>query len=95
MDAAASQMDPHSMAGLAARIPGLWPLPTPRFCAARSSRPSRSVSTPGFPVFCGNCPRTAASAVGSMPVQLGREGAAHSQPALTTQEQTALYNALS
>jgi malate dehydrogenase len=93
----ASQMPPHTMAGLTARIPGLWP-PGPYALAAAAARIVEAValgSRRRFSCFVAMDAGPLRAAVGSMPVALGPRGveSVH-QPALTPQERTALENAL-
>jgi malate dehydrogenase len=93
----ASQMPPHTMAGLTARIPGLWP-PGPYALAAAAARVVEAValgSRRRFSCFVAMDAGPLRAAVGSMPVGLGPRGveSVH-EPALTPQERTALENAL-
>lgn len=92
-----SQMAPHAIAGLAARIPGLWP-PGPYALASAAARIVEAIalgSRRRFSCFVATEAGPLRSAVGSMPVELGPRGIERVlEPALTRQEQTALDNAL-
>lgn len=93
----ASQMPPHTIAGLSARIPGLWP-PGPYALAAAAARVVEALalgSRRRFSCFVAMDAGPLRAAVGSMPVELGRRGVERVlEPALTRQERTAVENAL-
>jgi len=93
----ATQLPPHIIAGLSARIPGLWP-PGPYALASAAARVVEAIvagSRKRFSCFVaidGGPVRTAAVA---MPVELGPQGVARVlEPALTRQERTLLENAV-
>ncbi len=92
-----SQMPPHAIAGLAARIPGLWP-PGPYALASAAARIVEAIalgSRRRFSCFVVTESGPLRAAVGAMPVELGPRGVERVlEPALTRQEQTALENAL-
>ena len=93
----ASQMPAHVIAGLAARIPGLWP-PGPYALATAAARVVEALalgSRRRFSCFVAMDAGPLRAAVGSMPVALGPRGVERvHEPALTPQEKTALANAL-
>jgi len=93
----ASQMPAHVIAGLAARIPGLWP-PGPYALATAAARVVEALalgSRRRFSCFVALDAGPSRAAVGSMPVALGPRGVERvHEPALTPQERTALENAL-
>jgi hypothetical protein len=93
----ASQLPPHAIAGLAARIPGLWP-PGPYALASAAARVVEAIalgSRRRFSCFVAMASGPVRAAVGSMPVELGPAGVVRVlEPALTRQERTALENAL-
>jgi malate dehydrogenase len=93
----ASQMAAHAIAGLAARIPGLWP-PGPFALAAAAARVTEAItlgSRRRFSCFVTLEAGPRRAAVGSMPVALGPRGVERvHEPALTRQERTAVENAL-
>ena len=93
----ASQMPAHVIAGLAARIPGLWP-PGPYALATAAARVVEALalgSRRRFSCFVAMDAGPLRAAVGSMPVALGPRGVERvHEPALTPQERTALENAL-
>ncbi len=93
----ASQMPAHVIAGLAARIPGLWP-PGPYALATAAARVVEALvlgSRRRFSCFVALDAGPLRAAVGSMPVALGPRGVERvHEPALTPQERTALENAL-
>jgi malate dehydrogenase len=93
----ASQMAPHAIASLAARIPGLWP-PGPFALAAAAARVVEALargSRRRFSCFVATETGPTRAAVGSMPVELGPQGVIRvMEPALTSLERTALGNAL-
>ena len=93
----ATQLPAHVIAGLSARIPGLWP-PGPYALASAAARVIEGIlhgSRKRFSCFValdGGPVRTAAVA---MPVELGPHGIARVlEPALTRQERTLLENAV-
>jgi malate dehydrogenase len=93
----ATELPPHIIAGLSARIPGLWP-PGPYALASSAARVIEAIllgSRKRFSCFValdGGPVRTAAIA---MPVQLGPQGVARVfEPTLTRQERTLLENAV-
>ena len=92
-----SQMAPHAIAGLAGRIPGLWP-PGPYALASAAARVVEAIalgSRRRFSCFVVTEAGALRAAVGSMPVELGPRGIERVlEPALTRQERTALENAL-
>jgi malate dehydrogenase len=92
-----SQMAPHAMAGLSARIPGLWP-PGPYALASAAARVAEAIalgSRRRFSCFVVTESGPVRAAVGSMPVELGAGGILRIlEPSLTRQERTALENAL-
>jgi malate/lactate dehydrogenase len=90
-----SQVPPHTIAGLSARIPSLWP-PGPYALAAAASRVVEAIvggSRRRFSCFVaigGGRP-----AVCAMPVQLGPSGVTQvHEPSLTRQERTLVENAM-
>jgi malate dehydrogenase len=88
-----TQLRPHEIAALSARIPGLWP-PGAYALSSAAARIVEAIAAGGsrrrYSCFVA-VRRTAAA----MPVELGPEGVrAVLQPTLTRQEQTALDNAL-
>jgi malate dehydrogenase len=93
----ATEMPPHAIAGLAARIPGLWP-PGPYALASAAARVIEAIalgSRRRFSCFISMESGPMRAAVGSMPVELGRGGVQRVlEPALTRQERTALGNAI-
>jgi malate dehydrogenase len=93
----ASQMAPHAIAGLAARIPGLWP-PGPYALATAAARVVEALAAGSrrrFSCFVALDAGPLRAAVGSMPVALGPRGVESVVAiALTRQERTALENAL-
>jgi malate/lactate dehydrogenase len=90
-------MAPHAIAGLVARIPGLWP-PGPYALAAAAARVVEAIalgSRRRFSCFVAIEAGPLRAAVGAMPVELGPRGVVRVlEPALTRQEKTALDNAL-
>jgi malate dehydrogenase len=92
-----SQMAPHAIAGLSARIPGLWP-PGPYALASAAARIVEALalgSRRRFSCFVVTDSGPQRAAVGAMPVELGRRGVERVlEPALTRLERTALENAL-
>lgn len=93
----ASEMPPHAIAGLSARIPGLWP-PGPYALASAAARVIEAIaigSRRRFSCFVATESGPLRAAVGAMPVELGRGGVQRVlEPSLTQQERTALGNAM-
>ncbi len=91
-----SEMAPHVIAGLSARIPGLWP-PGPYALASAAARVVEAIvhgSRRRFSCFVATEWGANRTSVGSMPVELGRLGVLRVlEPTLTVQERTALGNA--
>jgi malate dehydrogenase len=92
-----SEMPPHVLAGLSARIPGLWP-PGPYALASAAARVVEAValgSRRRYSCFIATESGANRTSVGSMPVELGPTGVRRViEPALTRQERTALENSL-
>jgi malate dehydrogenase len=92
-----TEMPPHAIAGLAARIPGLWP-PGPYALASAAARVVEAIvngSRRRFSCFVVTESGPTRTSVGSMPVELGRGGVRRVvEPTLTTLERTALQSAL-
>jgi malate dehydrogenase len=92
-----AEMAPHLMAGLAARIPGLWP-PGPFALASAAARVVEAIvngSRRRFSCFVATESGPTRTSVGSMPVELGPGGVRRViEPALTTLERSALLSAL-
>jgi malate dehydrogenase len=92
-----TEMPPHAIAGLAARIPGLWP-PGPYALASAAARVVEAIvngSRRRFSCFVATESGPTRTSVGSMPVELGRRGVRRVvEPTLTTLERTALQSAL-
>jgi malate dehydrogenase len=92
-----SQLPPHAIAGLAARIPGLWP-PGPYALASAAARTIEAVacgSRRRFTCFVVADDGPVRAAVVAMPVELGPQGVARVlEPALTRQERTGMENAI-
>jgi malate/lactate dehydrogenase len=90
-------MPAHVIAGLAARIPGLWP-PGPYALASAAARVVEALalgSRRRFSCFVAMDAGPLRAAVGSMPVAVGPRGVERvHEPALTPQERTAVENAL-
>ncbi len=88
-----SQLPPHEIAALGARIPGLWP-PGPYALASAAARMVEAVANGSrrrFSCFV----IVGRSRVAAMPVELGHEGVRRVlEPALTRQERTMLENAI-
>jgi len=93
----ATEMPAHAIAGLAARIPGLWP-PGPYALASAAARVIEAIalgSRRRFSCFVAIDAGARRVAVGAMPVEVGPRGVERVlEPALTRQERTALENAL-
>jgi malate dehydrogenase len=92
-----SQLPAHVIAGLTARIPGLWP-PGPYALAAAAARAAEAIvngSRRRYSCFVVMDAGPVRAAVCSMPVQLGRPGVVQIvEPALTRQERTMMENAV-
>jgi len=90
-----SQMPPHAIAGLSARIPSLWP-PGPYALAAAATRIVEAIVEGSRRRFsCFVSVGTGRPAVCAMPVQLGPSGVTQvHEPSLTRQERTLVENAL-
>ena len=91
------QLPPHTIAGLAARIPGLWPpgRTRSRSAAARVAEAIVSGSRRRFSCFVVVDSGPVRAAVVSMPVELGPQGVVRVlEPALTRQERTGMENAI-
>lgn len=83
----------HEIAGLAARIPGLWP-PGPYLLASAAARVIEAAASGSRRRFSCFVP-LARGVVAAMPVEVGEDGAVRIlEPALTRQERTQLENAL-
>lgn len=92
-----SQLPPHAIAGLAARIPGLWP-PGPYALASAASRIIEAIargSRRRFSCFVVADDGPVRAAVVALPAELGPQGVARVlEPALTRQERTGMENAV-
>ena len=90
-----SQMPPHAMAGLSARIPSLWP-PGPYALASAAARVVEAIVNGSRRRFsCFVAVGTGRPAVCAMPVQLGPSGVTQvHEPSLTRQERTLVENAV-
>jgi malate dehydrogenase len=88
-----SQIAPHEIAALTARIPGLWP-PGPYALASAASRVAEALARGSRRRF--SCFVTVGRGrVAAMPVELGQDGVLRIiEPALTRQERTMLENAI-
>jgi malate dehydrogenase len=88
-----SQVAPHEIAALTARIPGLWP-PGPYALASAASRVAEALARGSRRRF--SCFVTVGRGrVAAMPVELGQDGVLRIiEPALTRQERTMLENAI-
>ncbi len=91
----ASQMPPHTIAGLSARIPSLWP-PGPYVLAAAAARIVEAIVNGSRRRFsCFVAIGGGRSAICAMPVQLGPSGVTQvHEPSLTRQERTLVENGL-
>jgi malate dehydrogenase len=93
----ATQVPPHVIAGIQARIPGLWP-PGPYALASAAARVIEAValgSRRRFSCFVATDSGPQRVSVCAMPVELGQQGVQRVlEPALTTQERTSLGNAM-
>ena len=89
----ASQLPPHEISALQARLSGLWP-PGPYALASAASRVIEAIvngSRRRFSCFVA----AGRGTVGAMPVELGEEGVRRVlEPVLTRQERTRLENAM-
>jgi malate dehydrogenase len=92
-----SQMPAHAIAGLSARIPGLWP-PGPYALASAAARIVEGIafgSRRRFSCFVAKEAGPIRAAVASMPVEVGPQGVIRIlEPALTRQERTWMENAV-
>jgi malate dehydrogenase len=93
----ASQVPPHTLASLAARVKGLWP-PGPYALGSAAARVAEAVAAGSrrrHTCFVSLDRGSLRSAVAAMPVEIGPEGVVRViEPALTRQERTQLENAL-
>jgi malate dehydrogenase len=93
----ATQLPPHVIGGLSARIPGLWP-PGPYALASAAARVVEGMvlrSRKRFSCFVAVDGGPVRHSAVSMPVELGPHGVARVlEPALTRQERTLLENAV-
>ncbi len=88
-----TRLPAHEIAGLSARIPGLWP-PGPYVLASAAARVIEAVANGSRRRFSCFVP-LAGGVVAAMPVEVGEDGALRVlEPALTRQERTRLENAL-
>jgi malate dehydrogenase len=92
-----TQLAPHTIAGLTARIPGLWP-PGPYALGSAAARVAEAIafgSRRRFSCFVVADSGPVRAAVVSMPVELGPRGVVRVlEPALTRQERTGMENAI-
>lgn len=87
------ELPPHEIAGLAARIPGLWP-PGPYALASAAARVAEAMADGSRRRFSCFVPLSR-GVVAAMPVEVGEDGVLRVfEPALTRQERTLLENAL-
>lgn len=93
----ATQLAPHVIAGIQARIQGLWP-PGPYALASAAARVVEAIalgSRRRFSCFVATDSGPVRAAVCAMPVELGPRGVQRVlEPALTAQERTSLGNAM-
>jgi malate dehydrogenase len=93
----AAQVPAHVLAGIAARLPGLWP-PGPYALASAASRTLEAMvggSRRRFNLFVSLDAGASRDAVAAMTVEVGRGGIRRVlEPALTRQERTRLENAI-
>jgi len=93
----AAQLPAHEIAGLAARIPGLWP-PGPYALGSAAARIAEAVvfgSRRRFSCFVVADAGPVRAAVVSMPVEIGSRGVIRVlEPSLTRQERTGMENAI-
>lgn len=88
-----SALPPHDIAGLAARIPGLWP-PGPYALASAAARVAEAMANGSRRRFSCFVPLGRGVAA-AMPIEVGEDGARRVlEPVLTPQERTQLENAL-
>ena len=91
----ASQLAAHTINGLAARIPSLWP-PGPYALGTAAARVVEAIVAGSRRRFSCFVATGHGASVCSMPVQLGSEGVVEIyEPVLTRQERTRLENAIS
>jgi malate dehydrogenase len=92
-----SQLPAHAIAGLSARIPGLWP-PGPYALGTAAARVVEGIalgSRRRFSCFVAKDAGPVRVAVASMPVEIGSQGVIRVlEPTLTRQERTWMENAL-
>jgi malate dehydrogenase len=92
-----AQLPAHEIAGLAARIPGLWP-PGPYALASAAARVAEAMvfgSRRRFSCFVVADAGPVRAAVVSMPVEIGARGVVRVlEPSLTRQERTGMENAI-
>jgi hypothetical protein len=92
-----SELPAHAIAGLASRIPSLWP-PGSYVLAAAATRVAEAIihrSRRRFSCFVALDAGPVRAAVCAMPVQLGPQGVAEIlEPSLTRQEKTLMENAV-
>jgi malate dehydrogenase len=92
-----SQLPPHAIAGLAARIPGLWP-PGPYALASAAAQIIEAIavgSRKRYSCFVVADSGPVRAAVVALPVELGPQGVARVlEPALTRLERTGMENAI-
>lgn len=93
----ASALAPHVLAGLSARIPGLWP-PGPYALGSAAARVAEAIalgSRKQFTCFVVADGGPVRAAVVALPVELGPRGVVRVlEPALTRQERTGMENAI-
>jgi malate dehydrogenase len=92
-----SEMPAHTIVGLSARIPSLWP-PGPLALASAAARVTEAIafgSRRRFSCFVATDSGPVRAAVVAMPVELGPQGVTRVlEPALTRQERTMMENAV-
>lgn len=92
-----SQLPAHAIAGLAARIPGLWP-PGPYALASAAAGAIEAIAVGSrrrFSCFVVSDDGPVRAAVVAMPAELGPQGVVRVlEPALTRQERTGMENAV-
>jgi malate/lactate dehydrogenase len=89
----ASELAPHRIASLSARIPGLWP-PGPYALASAAARILDGIASGSRRRYSCFVP-VRPGVVVAMPVEIGQEGVRRIvEPALTRQERTVLDNAI-
>jgi malate dehydrogenase len=93
----ATQLPAHEIAGLSARIPGLWP-PGPYALAAAAARVAEAVvcgSRRKFSCFVVADAGPVRAAVVSLPIEIGSRGVIRVlEPSLSRQERTGMENAI-